>query len=443
MTTEHSQLSRDTHGARLDLLATGPAMTPQGLVGDATFFTGFVTRPDITASGLLAVADVAGSRYADAGLAQKIKEAMDPVVTAGGDRLRFESFSTCNGVHARFDLLREGLGSSEVGFGTTNVDINLPLRAALARVDPNEALHFAVGQHELRASSPVATHVEPKVALPDRWVRGLAESARLLASMEPVGSLSGAEARVFFGTLPRVAAPGPELHVLPLRGGWRTTTRPLPGSIPVFGVTRLRGSDRVLRHTERLTVHRHEHGSTAWVFDLPGGSLTLALSPGLYRGFSAEGTLLTLLTHPEAEVVGRRVLHELGWSPVVDQAKLAARAGIDRVDLAAGLAWLAASGRLGYDLREQAWFHRELPVDSDQVLRRNPRLVSAQRLLDSGGVAPGAAVGEWRVRGSQGATFDVTAAADQLGCTCPWELEHHGTRGPCKHVLAVLLELRS
>ena len=261
--------------------------------------------------------------------------------------------------------------------------------------------------------------------------------------MEPAGSLSGAEARAFFGRLPRVAAPGPELHIVPMTGGWRTTTRPLPGSVPVFGVTRLRGSDRVLRHTERLTVYRHEHGSTAWVFQVPGGRLTLALSPGLYRGFSAEGTLLTLLTHPEAEAAGRRVLGELGWSSVVDPDDLATRTGTDRPTLDAGLAWLGASGRLGFDLTEGAWFHRELPVDSEQVLRRNPRLLSAQKLVDSGGVASGETRLQWRVRGSRDAIYDVTAVGDELRCSCPWEREHHGTRGPCKHVLAVLLELRA
>ena len=103
MTDSLSELTHDTVGSRLDLLATGPAMTPNGLVREATFFSGFVTRADVTASGLLAVADVAGSRYADPGLGQRIKDSMDPVVTAGGDRLRFESFSMCNGVHARFD----------------------------------------------------------------------------------------------------------------------------------------------------------------------------------------------------------------------------------------------------------------------------------------------------------------------------------------------------
>ena len=263
MSPESALLVSDA-GMRLDLL-TGPAMTPQGLVPGASFFSGFVDRPDIAAGGLLAVADVAGSRYADPGLAQRLAS-MDPVVTAGGDRLRFESFSLCNGVHARFDLLRDGLGSSEVGFGTTNVDVNQPLRTALARIDRTDPLHLAVGADQLRASSLAATYLEPKVPLPDRWVRGLAETSQLLSEMEPVASLRGAETRRFFAGLSRVAAPGPEVHVLPLPRGWRTTTRPVPGSLPLAGTTRLRGSDRILRFTEQLTVHRHRHGSTAWVF---------------------------------------------------------------------------------------------------------------------------------------------------------------------------------
>ncbi|MDR7254715.1 hypothetical protein J2X46_003713 [Nocardioides sp. BE266] len=435
--SHESTLTSSSDGLSLDLL-TGPAMTPSGLVTSGRFFTGFVDRADITAAGLLAVADVAGTRYADFGQAQRLAN-LDPVVTAGGDRLRFESMSGCNGVHARFDLLPSGLGSSEVGFGTTNVDVNQPLRTALARVGRDEPLHVEVGADELQVSSLDATHVEAKVRLPDRWVRGLAEAAQVLAGMEPVATLDGAGARRFVAGLPRVAPPGPELHVIPLRGGWRTATRAVPGSIPLPGASRLRGSDRVLRFAERLTVHKHPYGSTAWVFDVPGGRLTLALSPAPFRAFTGEGTLLALLTHPEAEQVGRRLLEVLGWSSVVDPAELARVTGLPDDDVRAGLAWLSASGRLGRDLDESAWFHRELPVDSDAVVRRNPRLVSAQRLVEAGRVAPGTEPGTWDVGGSRGSTYVVT---EDQHCTCRWGEEHQGTRGPCKHVLAVLLQPR-
>ena len=112
-----SVLTEQADGAHLDL-ATALGVTPGGRVDNPVFFTGFVARPDIAAAGLLAVADIAASRYADAGLGKRLAN-LDPVVTAGGDRLRFESFSACNGVYARFDLTRDGLGSAEVGFGTT------------------------------------------------------------------------------------------------------------------------------------------------------------------------------------------------------------------------------------------------------------------------------------------------------------------------------------
>jgi hypothetical protein len=430
-----SRLAGAADGRHLDL-ATALAMTPQGHVANPVFFTGFLTRPDVASSGLLAVADVAASRYADAGLAARLAS-LDPVVTAGGDRLRFESFSACNGVYARLDLLPEGLGTGEVGFGTTNVDISLPLRTALARVDRAEPLHLSVGKDELRASSLSATHVERKVNLPERWVRGLAEVPGLSRSMTCVAELSAPALSRFFGALPRVAAPGPTLHIVPAPAGWRVSRRPLPGTVPLAGASRLRGSDRVIRHASRLTVHVSANGTTAWVFEIFGGRFTLVLSPDPYRGFSGEGTLLTLLSHTDAEVHGRRLLHELGWSPVVDQADLVRRTGMSAADVATGLAWLSASGRLGYDVVDQAWFHRELPIDSDRVLRRNPRLVAARGLVSDGAVERNG--DGWRVRGSRGDIYWVTS---ELRCGCAWEAEHAGGRGPCKHILAVLISSR-
>jgi hypothetical protein len=106
-------------------------------------------------------------------------------------------------------------------------------------------------------------------------------------------------------------------------------------------------------------------------------------------------------------------------------------------DVVAGLAWLSASGRLGYDLVDRAWFHRELPVDSDRVLRRNPRLVAARALASDGAVKPDG--DGWQVRGSRG---DLYSVSSRLRCACLWETEHAGGRGPCKHILAVLISSR-
>ena len=451
-----STLTTRGDSGRLDL-ATALGVTPQGLVDHPLFFAGLVDRPDVVAAGLLAVADVAGSRYVDAGLAKRLAS-LDPVVTAGGDRLRFESFSACNGVHARLDLLTEALGSSKVGFGTTNVDINQPLRTALAGFGRGEALHLAVGHDRLEASTPQATHVERKVDLPDRWVRGLAEVPALSAAMTHRAELTGPAIARFLGSLPRVAPPGQSLHVVPMRPAWRTTSQQTPASFPLPGTSRLRGSDRIMRFATRLDVHAARNGTTAWVFTLPGARLTLVLSPDPYRGFSGEGTLLTLLTDPQAETLGRRLLDELGWAATVDPADLARRTGLRVGEVASGLAWLAASGRLGHDLVDPGWFHRELPVDAAKVLRRHPRLVSARKLLDDGALqrdaAGWSAPSRWedhryRITPREGAESRGDDADDLLAhrttslqCECDWELEHGGTRGPCKHVLAVILSLR-
>ena len=197
----------------------------------------------------------------------------------------------------------------------------------------------------------------------------------------------------------------------------------------------------MLRHATRVAAYAGLTGSTAWVFDVPGGRFTLALSPDPFRGFSGEGTLLMLLSDSEAESHGRMLLDQLGWASTVDAEDLARLTGLPGSQVASGLAWLSASGRLGFDLSDGAWFHRELPIESEKVLRRNPRLKSAQDLVEAGAVTATGQV-RWTVRGVHD-TYELTAAVRRgLVCSCPWELEHAGTRGPCKHVLAVVITVR-
>jgi hypothetical protein len=403
------------------------------------FFTGFLSRPDVAAAALLTVADVAGTSYADLGaIRAALRAARDPVVTASGDRLRFEAFSLDNGVYARFDLLSDGIDSGEVRFGTTNVDVNQPLRTALASVGRAHLLHLSVGSEELRVSTPESAHVERRVPLPERWVRGFAETPLLARATEPVLELVGPSILAFLGSLPKASPPGPDLWLAATPTGVRALPRELPGSLPLPGSLRLRAVHRVARFATRLTASVSPAGTTAWRLDIPGGSVTLLLTAGAWRGFSGEGSLLELLAHPDAEAAGRLLLEHLAWEPLVDPDGLAETAGLDRRAVDAGLAWLAASGRLGYDLGEAQWFHRELPVDAELVLRTSPRLRSARKLVEDGGLrSTGHEV--WAVRGSAAEEYDVRRQGERWACTCAWEQEHHGTRGPCKHVLAVLL----
>ena len=178
--------------AGLDLQTCGgPAANPR-------FFAGFLTAPAAAAAGLLAVAEVARTRYH-----QPVNPAsLDPVVTGSRGRLRFESFSGCCGVYARMDVLPAGLDGEISGHGTTNVDVNPPLREALARVGGIEPLHVAVGPDDLTVSTMDGSVVERKVPLPGRWLRGFAEVHVLTAGFEPRAEIPATEAAAFLRRLP-------------------------------------------------------------------------------------------------------------------------------------------------------------------------------------------------------------------------------------------------
>lgn len=411
-------------------LATGRGLTPGGLVEHPSFFQGFAAHPAVFAAGILAVADLAGSTYNVGGPFR------DPVVTAGGDRLRLESFSGENGVHARLDLLPDGIEAGDVGLGTTNVDINAPLRVALASVRRDELLHLDVGGQALRVATLGGTHVERKVDLPERWVRSLAEVGTVAKELEPVIRLDRHSATAFLANLPG-GVPGPTQ----LFGAVGGRLRQMPASrarVMVAGTGRLATLTRLVRHLTALDVLTHPDGFSGWVVHLPGARLTLLLTPEPYRGFSGEGRLLGALADDRRDDHAQRLLEHLGWDPVVDPAALAQATGLTGGEVESGLAALAASGRLGYDLGEQQWFHRELPLDLASVQRRHPRLTKARALVEAGAVEPDptAAGRRWIVT-SGDRDHVVTAEPDGQRCTCEWWTRYVGGRGTCAHVLAV------
>jgi len=83
---------------------------PSALAGNEL---SLATSGGVTEAGpaLLAAAAVARAQYHVA--AGTIRLLRDPVVTSNADRLRFESFSGCGGVHARLDLPPDALGAAQ------------------------------------------------------------------------------------------------------------------------------------------------------------------------------------------------------------------------------------------------------------------------------------------------------------------------------------------
>ncbi|MGW4380221.1 SWIM zinc finger family protein [Kitasatospora sp. NPDC004531] len=417
---------------RLDLATSGGA-TPHGDAEHPRFFDGALRHPDAAAAALLAVADVAAARYHRPLAAASL----DPVVTADGERLRFESFSGCGGVHARLDVLPEGLDGAATALGTTNVDVGPALREALRLRAPGERLALGVGAQRLEVGVGARTLVERRVPLPLRWLKGFAETQVLTARFDLRAELSGPEAVRFLRALP-AGGPGGVRWVLPAGPGLRFVSRPTGGAIRLAGPERLAALRPLLRHALGLRIYGPADASaSAWELALPGGRITLTLSPDASRGFSGEGGLLEQLARQADEPAGTdAVAALLAWQPRIDPVELAADCGLPADRVRAALTRLAAAGLIGHDLADAAHFHRRLPYTAPQAADANPRLRAARELLAAGAVGP--VEGDIRAVTVGDHAHHVRIGPDgPAGCTCRWWARHRGGRGPCSHLLAV------
>ncbi|MBV1855639.1 SWIM zinc finger family protein [Catellatospora tritici] len=423
------------------------ALTPDGLglstsggpSANPRFFRGFMTTPHTVAQGLLAVAEVARARYfqpADRAAS------LDPVVTGCEDMLRFESFSGCCGVYARMDVLPSGLDGERPEHGTTNVDVNVPLQAALARVGGGDPLHLAVGPHDLTVSTMDGAVVERKVPLPGRWLRGFAQVHAMTSGMEPRAVVSGAEAAGFLQRLPRERS---VLWAVPAGRSLRLTARPVPGAVCLAGAQRLAALRGLARHALTLTVYgpTARPGSPAlasvWELATPTLRVSLTLSPEPYRGFSGEGAVLSALAADAVADAADQVGELLATVPTLDVDALAVATGLPAERVRAALALLGTAGRVGYDVAETTYFHRVMPYGTDAAEKLNPRLSGAKALLAAGAVTLGPDVAH--VRGNEGVYQVRLEGGVPVGCTCVWWGRHRGTRGPCRHQLATRLHL--
>ncbi len=422
--------------------------TPDADVGAAPhFFRGFVDRADLVSAGILAVAQVAASRYYEPmSAATRAVLTTDPVVTADGQRLRFESFSACCGVHARFDVDPEVIDGEFSAVGTTNIDVNPPLRSALARVLRGSPLRLSVGDDHIVVETLSDTIVERKVDLPARWVKGFAETQVAQSRMTRRLELDAVEARRLLGSLPPKSRE--RILIEAVGRSWRLVSDPARGHTGVVGVERLHAVRPLLPFIRSLAVYGPavsgpEQAASTWEFALDVGRLSLTLSPEPSRGFSGEGGLLDSLLGDDMNVAGiidETMTQRALWA-VPD---LAAEVGTDVDDVRRALDVLAASGKVGYDLHHGSFFGRVLPLGSRALTQLNPRLGSAAALLDADAVTlDESGLRAVVVSGDHHHVVNlVTTSADGARCTCAWYAKHRGGRGPCKHVLAAVAVVR-
>jgi hypothetical protein len=369
----------------------------------------------------------------------------DPVVTSGGEVLRFEAFSACCSTYGRVDLLPAAVDGEWLGRGTTNVDFNAPMRAALAKIRDAEQVTLSVGSESVELERGNKAVVERKVALPVRWLKGFCEVQAYQARMVRKLEVNGAEAIRFLRALPRAASAG-TCWVVPSGRGLRLSRVETRGGVRVSGTERLRVLENLARHARLMRIYEDEHShASGWELALDEARFHLVLSPDVFRGFSGEGQVLTQLAQGTWEDVLPRVRATLQWDAAISISTIAQRFDLADDSVRGALSALASRGIVGYDLAESAFFHRVLPFNMTLVEALHPRLRAARKLVDEQGVRIVSQDGdgvEAYVRGS-GLEHRVRLGAETARCSCPWYAKNQGDRGPCKHVLAVQISLEA
>lgn len=404
------------------------------------FFRGRIEQPRSVADMLLALLEVVRTHYFLPRPPQ-----MDPVVTSNEAMLRFEGFSGCCGVYVRVDLATAGLEAERLGRGTTNVDFNLPMRAALMRLQDQDRVEFSVGREAFALTRGEARVVEKKVRLPLRWIKGFSEVQAYLPRLVLMADVAGLEARRFARSLPLGSVPRQPSFVVQSGSTLRLSQRPAEGAVRVHGLNRLRTLPGLTQRAERLRLWSDAgSGASAWEVVFPVGRVTLLVSPETQRGFSGEGQALSTLASAAWQQALPSVRAQLRWQNEIDVVEVAQATGLAADEVVAALAALGARGLAGYDCSSGRYFHRELPFDLERVEALQPRLLDARQLLAEQKVRPLAGLErsshDFAVDGSE-VVHHVRLRADGDRCSCPWFSKLQGERGPCKHILAARLLL--
>jgi hypothetical protein len=402
------------------------------------FFWGSLTDPYVTAKCWSTIAKVVRSSFGP--IPPSLR---DPIVSAGSERLRFEGFSSCNGVYVRLDMKPEAVDGEFIANGTTNVDFNDPMLNALNAIQKNEKVTLAVGQQDVQVITSKAKVVEKKVTLPMRWIKGLTSVQLYLADMDLKFELNKIQTIQLFQSLPKGNVKG-DFFITKRAGKFMFSTLATADSVRIGGVQRLRLLEGILAIVDKIFIYESDDKQTcAVVCEFGKMQLLMAFSPDSYRGFSGEGNVLENMTEnlPIEWVYGLNSL--LKSNEMFDPTMLSIENDIDFGTMDNLTSNLSSMGLLGYDLSEKAHFYRRLPFKTERILSLNPRLKNAKKLIDNEEVEiveRKADYVEAKVKGS-GVVHKVIIDNTSQRCTCDWFTAYQGKRGICKHILAVKMTI--
>lgn len=398
------------------------------------FFWGNLTEPYLTAKCWMTIAKVVRSSFGPVPPSLR-----DPIISAGEDRMRYEGFSSCNGVYVRLDMKPEAIDGEFIASGTTNVDFNEPMLNALNSIQKSERVTLSVGQQNMQVITSKAKVTERKVTLPPRWVKGLTSVQLYLADMNLKFELSKIQLVQLYQGIPKGTING-DMFISNRMGKFSFSPIGTTDSVRVGGVARLRLIEGLLSLVDKAFIYESNDRETcAIVLEFGKMQLLLALSPDNYRGFSGEGKALENMTQdiPIEWVYGLNSL--LKSNEIFDPTTISIEQDIDLSVMENLSSQLSSIGLLGYDLQSKGHFYRRLPFKTERILSYNPRLKNAKKLVNNSEieiVTHDDYTTYARVKGTN-VEHTVIIENNHGKCTCDWYSKYQGKRGICKHVLAV------
>lgn len=393
------------------------------------FFWGKLNEPYLVARNLLCLSKVVAANY------MPINNSLrDPIITAGGNKLRLEGFSSCCSVYAKVDLLPNALDGEFLQQGTTNVDFNTEMISALSKIRKDETVFFSIGKKEVVLQKNNESICEKKVSLPLRWIKGMATVQILAAEMKPALKLNKLQVQLLFRSIPKGSIN--DDYYLSLRGNRPTlSTIKMPNNICIGGIHRLRLAEGLVNLVDSLVIYTMKtESATAFEFHLKNIRFTLMLSRSFWRGFSGEGSTLAHLI----EEIPEAWLDKLNnYAKINEEFNLqdALLKEITNSDFKNAAVRLASMGLLGFDLTEQVYYYRKLPFKMNRIESLNPRYKNALKIIKKGDYKWLIKNKEIEIKGS-GHSHKIILSPKGSKCTCNWFASHQNERGECKHILA-------
>ena len=398
---------------------------------------------------------------------------LDPIVSVQKDGTFFEAFSGDESIYARVYLPHTALETAEKpSLGTTNIDFSLLLEREFDRVRSYRPMSLTVGLNSVDFTTEAAVVEEEKIPLPETWVRGLVEVQSVLALAPTTFEMSSdALAEIIARLQSEKEKHGPRSLKFMLKPGqpirveiepwgeifaddWCTYEGDSEEMVRIWGRRRLSVLKDILVGTDRVKVHFLGSGMPSfWTVIKDGVELTIGLSGWSSNDWASKAKFSTFIptTNVKAELIPV-ALESIMKSGSTTTADLAKTLSITIPEAAVILQKLCLQGKAMFDPDRNLYRWRDLfPTldiykedDSSRELRgaRATKWEFSKTLDDvkdgirylSGTITWGQEVFKPLLE------LDLDNRPKYAQCSCSFYNFNKLRQGPCRHMIALLLE---